>query len=73
MLVLLAVLLDRHIRDRLPPFGGIVVSHPDLEVVRQTEELPAGTPDCFGAATGEIGTGGADVGVEDGVADEDIA
>ena len=73
VLVLGLVLLDRHVGDGvLAPVGRVVVARPDLHLVRQAEQLLGRGPEVLGAAAGEVAAGGADVGVEDGVAAEDV-
>jgi hypothetical protein len=48
------------------------VAGPDLDVGRQTEQLAGGLIKRFGAAAGEVAACYAEVGVEDGVAAEDV-
>lgn len=68
-----SVLLDGH-----PGTGPgavirrVVVTGPDLDVVRHAEEFAARLEEGVGAAAGEVAAGGADVRVEDGVAAEDV-
>jgi hypothetical protein len=48
------------------------VAGPDPDVVWQAEQLAGGFVEGFGAAAGEVAACYAEVGVEDGVAAEDV-
>jgi hypothetical protein len=73
MLVQLLMLLHRHRRDwRVPAQWGVVMSDPDTDIGREGEELAPGGVERGGAAAGEVGAGGAEVRMEEGVADKDV-
>lgn len=48
------------------------MARPDLDVVGEAEEATARVEEADGAAAGKVAAGGADVGVEEGVAAEDV-
>lgn len=54
------------------PAGRVVVAGVDLEVVWEGEELGRRVVEEVGVAVGEIAARGANVGVEEGVAAEDV-
>jgi hypothetical protein len=48
------------------------MSDPDTDIGREGEELAPGGVERSGAAAGEVGAGGAEVRMEEGVADKDV-
>lgn len=73
VLVLCAVIADRHVGHRAPALGrGVVVARPDLDVVRHAEQLAARLEEVSRAAAGEVAACRAQVGVEQGVAAENV-
>lgn len=62
-----------HVRDwKTPVMRGIVMSRPDLVVIRKAQELASGAVQCLGAASRKITACGAHIGVEDGIAAENV-
>jgi hypothetical protein len=71
--VALPLLRNTHERHRLLAISGrVVVASPDLDVVWQAEQLAGGLIKRFGTAAGEVAACYAEVGIEDGVAAEDV-
>lgn len=74
VLVLLPMLLHSKKRHwRALSVWWVVMSHPDLGLVGQSQELPSRVVDRFRASSWEVSTGRANVHVENGVSDKDIA
>ncbi len=74
MLVLSLLVRNSRIRQRLRPVRGrgVIMAGVDFKVIREGEEFVHGREEGVGVAVGEVAPGGADVGVEEGVAAEDV-
>lgn len=73
MLVVHPVLLDRHEWDRiLAAIGRVVVACPDLDLLGHAQESETGRPEARGVSSGEITPCRSNVGVEDGIATENV-
>ena len=69
MLVLIFVVSNSHeCHGRIAIAGRIIVSGPDLHMIRHRKELAAGSEEIIGTATGEVTAGGSNICVEDGIA-----
>ena len=69
MLILLSVVPNSHeCHGRIAIAGRIIVSGPDLHMIRHRKELAAGSEEIIGTATGEVTASGSNICVEDRIA-----
>lgn len=72
VLVQFLLVTNTHPWNRFSPVRRIVMTWPDLDLVRQFQKFTAWLEEIFGVATGEVAAGCADVCVEERVAAEHI-